>query len=73
MARADSKTTQLRLISVGANSLSKPLEAAGRPSCERRPPLPGPAEAAPDAVFSTIETYRAASTNLGAQVGLDWV
>jgi hypothetical protein len=35
MARTDSKTAQLRLISLGANPLSKPLEAAGRPSCER--------------------------------------
>jgi hypothetical protein len=47
MARADSKTTQLRLISVGANSLSKPLEAAGRPSCEWRPPTARPCRSVP--------------------------
>jgi hypothetical protein len=66
MARADSKTAQLRPISVGANSLSKPLEAAGRPSCERRPPhSPALPKAAPDAV-SAMEAYRAVRTNLDA-------
>src|ERR1700726_2743860 len=73
MARADPKTTQLRLISVGAipyPSLWRPL--AGR-HASGVPLLPGPAEAAPDAVFAAIEAYRAASTNLDAQVGLYWV
>ena len=37
------------------------------------PTVPGPAEAAPDAVSAAMEAYRAASTNLDAQVGLCWV